>query len=106
MYVCCVKQHDHSTLLPAPAAGYTSILPAEELAAIAAGRRTAGLPSWKEFKEDMEEGDVRFPSIAHPFLFAGEVQCQVWLDREPRLGGRVGWWQWQGPPAVSTLMCK
>jgi hypothetical protein len=69
-----LRQQAGCTLLAAPAAGYTSILPAEEVAAIAAGRRTAGLPSWRDFKEDMEEGAVKFPSIAHPFLFAGGLR--------------------------------
>ena len=35
-----------------------------------------GLPEWEDFKEDLQAGNISFPSIRVPFLFAGEP-CAV-----------------------------
>jgi hypothetical protein len=51
--------------------GYSSILLKDELDFIVEKGRTAGLPSWKDFLEDLQEGRTKFPSPRHPFLFAG-----------------------------------
>jgi len=51
--------------------GYSSILLKDELDAIVEKGRTAGLPRWKDFLEDLQEGRTKFPSPRHPFLFTG-----------------------------------
>jgi hypothetical protein len=33
----------------------------------------AGLPEWEDFKTDLLEGRISFPSIRVPLLFAGSV---------------------------------
>ena len=56
--------------------GYSSILLKDELDAIVKKGRTAGLPRWKDFLEDLQEGRTKFPSPRHPFLFTGMfMQC-------------------------------
>jgi hypothetical protein len=64
-------------------AGFAAIIELEQLQAIAGGgaSATAGLPSWDEFKADLQEGKMSFPSVRSPFLFAGKgtVPCQRFL---------------------------
>jgi hypothetical protein len=53
--------------------GFAAIIELEQLQAIASGSgsATAGLPAWDEFKADLQEGKMSFPSVRSPFLFAG-----------------------------------
>lgn len=44
----------------------------QQLAEICAGHESAGLPDWESFKADLQAGNLHFPSIRTPFLFAGE----------------------------------
>eukprot|EP00878_Enallax_costatus_P026578 GHUV01028526.1.p1 GENE.GHUV01028526.1~~GHUV01028526.1.p1 ORF type:complete len:132 (+),score=39.21 GHUV01028526.1:423-818(+) len=53
--------------------GFTCIIEQEQLAEVCAGHDTAGLPEWEDFKADLRAGDIHFPSVRTPFLFAGTV---------------------------------
>uniref|UniRef100_A0A383WIB6 Uncharacterized protein n=1 Tax=Tetradesmus obliquus TaxID=3088 RepID=A0A383WIB6_TETOB len=55
--------------------GFAAIIELEQLQAIASGSAaaTAGLPAWPDFKADLQEGRLHFPSVRSPFLFAGTV---------------------------------
>jgi hypothetical protein len=63
-------------------AGFTAIIELEQLQAIASGSASAtvGLPAWDEFKADLQEGKISFPSVRSPFLFAGETNALVFVE--------------------------
>jgi hypothetical protein len=65
-------------------AGFAAIIELEQLQAIAIGSAsaTAGLPAWDEFKADLQEGKMSFPSVRSPFLFAGDKDVRPrWVPR-------------------------
>jgi hypothetical protein len=54
-------------------AGFTSAIEKEQLESLCEEGGDAGLPEWDDFKEDLVAGNISFPSIRTPFLFAGTV---------------------------------
>eukprot|EP00879_Flechtneria_rotunda_P021954 GHRR01023151.1.p3 GENE.GHRR01023151.1~~GHRR01023151.1.p3 ORF type:complete len:116 (+),score=38.53 GHRR01023151.1:1635-1982(+) len=53
--------------------GFTSIVEREQLEELATATGSLGLPDWEDFKADLQAGEITFPSIRVPFLFAGTV---------------------------------
>lgn len=53
--------------------GFTSVIEKQQLESLCGAGGAAGLPEWGDFKADLLEGRVSFPSIRVPLLFAGSV---------------------------------
>lgn len=51
--------------------GFTSIIEKEQLESLCEEGGDVGLPEWEVFKDDLAAGNISFPSIRVPFLFAG-----------------------------------
>lgn len=52
----------------------------EQLEALCSEGGDVGLPSWDEFKEELLAGEISFPSIRTPFLFAGRYAASTGVD--------------------------
>lgn len=52
--------------------GFTSIIEKEQLVSLCEEGGDVGLPNWEDFKDDLVTGNISFPSVRVPFLFAGE----------------------------------